>query len=1154
MMALIKITRRWTLLVLAVSLFLSLLSDALPTALAAQKTGSSQNTLDLYLTNYQFQFLDADGLLQEALAGQPVTLQVRDRSFSVLLEPRDLRAAGYQSVESLPNGQSRLLAPPPVRTFRGTLRNEQGQARVSFVNGTLEALILTPEEWYFVEPLSRYSSQALKGDMVAYERSDIRSAVLGDCGLSSPERLVEGIEFLAPFVADAATTYTVELATEADYEYVTTLGSSENAASEILDILNQVEGVYQSELGLIFEVVFQHSWNTTSDPYSSTAASTILQEFTNHWNSNFSSVNYDMAHMWTGRNMDGSTVGIAWKGVSCAKSYAYGVSQRVTGTLARSILTAHEMGHNFGADHVSSANPGQSDCGNTIMNSSLGTGFSFCPFSQGQIGTHVSQNSSCLGQQQPVPAPTALTASSVSSSQLSLSWQHSGSGITGFKIQRKTGSSGSWSEVGQAAASVRTYADGGLSPSTSYYYRVAATNSSSDSEFSNEANATTAGSGVTISSFSPASGTPGTQVTIQGSGFAGVTAVQFNGTNASYTPVSASQILAQVPASASTGLIRVTTSSSSATSASNFVVTSCSVSLSSTSQTISAAGGSGSFTVSAPGGCNWTAVGSSNWISITSGASGSGNGSVSFSVSPNSGPGSRAGSIVVASQTVTITQMAGSSGSNGEVTLFVPVILSSSGMNGSYFTSEMTLTNRGNQNANLTFTYAPAFGSGAGSATDALGARQQRVLSDAISYLRSLGLPIPAAGSQGGTLTVRFSGLAASSDGGVSVRTTTSVDGGRAGLAYSGVAGNQAFSGPVILAGLRQNQQDRSNVAIQNTGSTAEGNITLRVTVYSGDPLNRQAFTLPDQVLAPSGFVQFSGILQSNGFTFSNGYVRVERVSGTAPFYAYAVINDQLNSDGSFVPPISEASLSGRTQLTLPVVLEVFDFSSELVLTNWSNSSRSLQCSYVASGIQAPNSTAGFQMTLLPSQQIILSDFVQKLREMGVAGIGPKGSALVGPLIVTPVGGDLAGIAVAARTSAPGMTGRFGLFYSGIPNGMASSSSAWLHGLLQNAENRTNLAIVNTGEVDSSSSRFRIEIYSGSSGSLVATIEDVTVASRSWNQISSILSLYAPGTQQAYALVTRVSGNNPFIAYAVINDGGQPGQRTGDGAFLLSTP
>jgi len=35
--------------------------------------------------------------------------------------------------------------------------------------------------------------------------------------------------------------------------------------------------------------------------------------------------------------------------------------------------------------------------------------------------------------------------------------------------------------------------------------------------------------------------------------------------------------------------------------------------------------------------------------------------------------------------------------------------------------------------------------------------------------------------------------------------------------------------------------------------------------------------------------------------------------------------------------------------------------------------------------------------------------------------------------------------------------------------------------------------------------------------------------------------------------VTRISGNNPFIAYAVINDGSGPGGRSGDGAFVAAT-
>ena len=43
----------------------------------------------------------------------------------------------------------------------------------------------------------------------------------------------------------------------------------------------------------------------------------------------------------------------------------------------------------------------------------------------------------------------------------------------------------------------------------------------------------------------------------------------------------------------------------------------------------------------------------------------------------------------------------------------------------------------------------------------------------------------------------------------------------------------------------------------------------------------------------------------------------------------------------------------------------------------------------------------------------------------------------------------------------------------------------------------------------------------------------------------SLLAQHALGVTQSYARVTRVAGPNPFIAYPVINDGGQPGERTG---------
>jgi hypothetical protein len=64
----------------------------------------------------------------------------------------------------------------------------------------------------------------------------------------------------------------------------------------------------------------------------------------------------------------------------------------------------------------------------------------------------------------------------------------------------------------------------------------------------------------------------------------------------------------------------------------------------------------------------------------------------------------------------------------------------------------------------------------------------------------------------------------------------------------------------------------------------------------------------------------------------------------------------------------------------------------------------------------------------------------------------------------------------------------------------------------------------------------------------------VKVAAKRWIQFDGVLMRTGLGISQGYARVTGVQGNNPFITYAVFNDGGSPGQRTGDGAFVASSP
>ncbi|HWQ31994.1 MAG TPA: BACON domain-containing carbohydrate-binding protein [Blastocatellia bacterium] len=83
----------------------------------------------------------------------------------------------------------------------------------------------------------------------------------------------------------------------------------------------------------------------------------------------------------------------------------------------------------------------------------------------------------------------------------------------------------------------------------------------------------------------------------------------------------------------------------------------CSYSLSSATQSFGTSGGSGSVNVTgSPGGCQWNARSNADWISITTGDSGAGSGTVSFSVAANNGVGARAGVITVAGRSFTITQ------------------------------------------------------------------------------------------------------------------------------------------------------------------------------------------------------------------------------------------------------------------------------------------------------------------------------------------------------------------------------------------------------------------------------------------------------------------------------------------------------------------
>jgi hypothetical protein len=74
------------------------------------------------------------------------------------------------------------------------------------------------------------------------------------------------------------------------------------------------------------------------------------------------------------------------------------------------------------------------------------------------------------------------------------------------------------------------------------------------------------------------------------------------------------------------------------------------------SRTFDAAGGNGDITVTAEPGCDWTATKTGDWITVTSGASGTGSGVVAYTVAANPDTSPRFGSLTIKDQVHTITQ------------------------------------------------------------------------------------------------------------------------------------------------------------------------------------------------------------------------------------------------------------------------------------------------------------------------------------------------------------------------------------------------------------------------------------------------------------------------------------------------------------------
>jgi len=138
-----------------------------------------------------------------------------------------------------------------------------------------------------------------------------------------------------------------------DYEFRNAFADDVEAGAAIAARFNNIDGYFSQQVGVQIRLAMPIEMINDPDvPFSTTLdAATLLDDVSLYREATPAQTAHSLTHVYTGRSLTAPTVGIAWKGVLCQDYFGTGLSEGLGGSTIPSLIAAHEIGHNFNADH-----------------------------------------------------------------------------------------------------------------------------------------------------------------------------------------------------------------------------------------------------------------------------------------------------------------------------------------------------------------------------------------------------------------------------------------------------------------------------------------------------------------------------------------------------------------------------------------------------------------------------------------------------------------------------------------------------------------------------------------------------------------------------------------------------------------------------------